>query len=353
MSLEAAFVLEREGFRLDAELREAEPGVIGLFGPSGCGKTTLLRCLAGLERARGYCRVQDRVWQDSRQEVFLPPHRRGIGMVFQDPRLFTHMNVNGNLRYAAKRADTLDQLAGVVDLLDLGPLLMRASHTLSGGERQRVALGRALLSRPDLLLLDEPLAALDAERKREILPYLERVQRSLEIPLVYVSHSLEEVARLADRLVLMESGRTIAAGPAADLLADMALPLAQRDDAGALLIGRVEADDPLYHLISVRVGRDRLRVPRHDVALGDSVKLRIPARDVSLTLEAPQRTSILNVLPATVVAVGPAMEGQSIVRLQLAGGEALLARISMLSARELALEPGKAVFAQIKSVALV
>jgi len=351
MSVQARLQLELGQFRLDVELDEPAGGISALFGPSGCGKTTLLRCLAGLTRAKGWCRVDGEAWQDDARGLFLPPHRRGIGLVFQDARLFPHLDVAGNLDYAARRAGRRAELAATAELLGLGGLLRRRPDSLSGGERQRVAIARALLSRPRLLLLDEPLSALDLARKDEILPYLERLQRELRIPALYVTHSLDEVIRLATRLVAMDAGRTVAAGPTAELLARLDLPLARRQDASAVLEGRVEAHEEAYALTMVRVGEQRWRLPRLDAAPGSAVRLRVQARDVSIALDPPGRTSILNILPARVDALGAAERGQRLVRLAVDGGT-LLARLSEHSCVELGLAPGLAVHAQVKGVAL-
>lgn len=350
MSLTAAFRYRQGEFTLDAAL-DVPAGVTGLFGPSGCGKSTLLRCLAGLVRAQGQCAVNGETWQDDSRKLFLPPHRRAVGLVFQDARLFDHLNILGNLRFAARRAGTQAQLDEFIELFDLSPLLQRRGITLSGGERQRVALARALLTRPRLLLLDEPLAALDGARKAEILPYLDRLQSQLQIPVLYVTHSLDEVIRLADRIALMEAGRISAAGPVHELMARLDLPLAQRLDASVLLPAQVEAHQGEHHLTALRLGTRQVWAPLLEVPVGDCVELRVQARDVSLTLDPPSRTSILNVLPATVAEIAPHQPGQCIVRVSL-DGLPLLAWIPERAARELELAPGAPVYAQIKSVSL-
>lgn len=350
MSLSAAFRYRQGQFELDVAL-DLPVGITGLFGPSGCGKSTLLRCLAGLVRAAGHCRVGGEPWQDDRSGLFLPPHRRAIGLVFQDARLFDHLDIAGNLRYAARRAGTQAQLEDIVALFDLSPLLHRRGITLSGGERQRVALARALLTQPRLLLLDEPLAALDQARKAEILPYLERLQSQPQIPVVYVTHSLDEVIRLTDRITLMNNGRITVTGPVHELLARLDLPLAQRTDASVVLEARVEEHRREHHLTILQVEAGRLWAPALDLPVGAPARLRIEARDVSLTLDRPSRTSILNILPATVSEISPHQPGQCMVRLAL-GDMPLLARLSERSVHELGLAPAMPVFAQIKSVTL-
>jgi len=350
MSLSAAFRYRQGQFELDAAL-DLPIGITGLFGPSGCGKSTLLRCLAGLARAAGHCTVSGESWQDDRSGLFLPPHRRAIGLVFQDARLFDHLDIAGNLRYAVRRSGTQAQLEDVIALLDLGPLLRRRGVTLSGGERQRVALARALLTQPRLLLLDEPLAALDQARKAEILPYLERLQSQLQIPVLYVTHSLDEVIRLADRIALMENGRIVVTGEVHELLARLGLPLAQRIDASVMLPAHIEEHQCEHHLTALRVGRQRLWTTALDLPTGAQIRLRVQARDVSLSLDRSSRTSILNILSATVVEIAAHEPGQCMVRLSL-GELPLLARLSERSVHELGLVPDMPVFAQIKSVSV-
>jgi len=348
--LRARFRLQRPGFTLDAAFEAPARGVTALFGPSGSGKTTILRCLAGLEHAAGELRVDGAAWQDG--ERFLPPHRRPLGYVFQEGNLFPHRSVAGNLRYGQRRArrPALAETE-VVELLGLGPLLKRRPHALSGGQRQRVALGRALLAGPRLLLLDEPLSALDRTSRREILPYLERLRDELGLPAVYVSHDLDEVARLADRLVLLGDGTVRGAGTLADMASRLDLPLARAEDAEAVLTATVAGQDPDYGLTYLDFPGGRLSVPRRDLAKGATVRVGIHARDVSLARDRPQRTSILNVFPATVTGLEADGEAGMVARLE-AGGIPLLARITRKSRDQLGLEPGTAVYAQVKTVAL-
>jgi molybdate transport system ATP-binding protein len=352
------FSLPRRGFELDVAATLPATGGTALFGPSGCGKTTLLRCVAGLERAAGHCRLADTVWQDDAAGVFVPTHRRPIGYVFQEPSLFPHLSVRDNLRYGLKRLDPAARrlrLEEVAELLGLERLLARATGGLSGGERQRVAVARALLRSPRLLLMDEPLAALDHASKREILPYLERLHDTLSIPVLYVSHAPDEVARLADRMILMAEGRVQATGPAAELLVRLDLPLARDDDASALIEAEVSRHDPEYALTEVRIPGGVITVPRVDRPVGARVRVRVHARDVSLALEPPRATSILNVLRARVTALEPVGEAQVLVRLDAGEGgvSPLLARITRRSRDALGLEPGSEVYAQVKSVALM
>jgi len=352
--LTARFRLQRPGFELDAALDIPARGVTGIFGPSGSGKTTLLRCLAGLEpQARGHLRLGEETWQDDATGVRLPVHHRPIGVVFQDARLFPHLDVRANLDYgrrrAGKRAVTDDR--NIIQLLGLEQLLARYPHQLSGGEAQRVAIARALLTQPRLLLMDEPLASLDPARKAEILPYLEDLHRELALPVIYVSHALEEILRLADQLILMQAGRTLAHGPLPDMLARLDLPLSHGTDAGVVIEATVSGHDDHYHLTEARFEGGQFTVARQHVELGETLRLRVQARDVSLALSRTEDSSILNVLEATVTEIAAEPEGRATVRLSL-GATALLARITEKSRDRLGLVPGMRVYAQVKSVAL-
>ena len=345
------------GFALSLDLDLPGRGVTALFGPSGCGKTTCLRAMAGLERAPGgYLQINDEVWQDDQQDRFLPTHERPLGYVFQEASLFAHLTVRGNVEYGMKRVPQAQRrvsLPQALALLGIAHLMDRKPGTLSGGERQRVGIARALATSPRLLLLDEPLAALDAARKSEILPYLERLHSQLDIPVVYVSHAQDEVARLADHLVLLDAGRVVASGPAAELLTRLDLPLAHGDSAGAVIAGTVQEHDARYHLTRVAFAGGSLQLTS-SVARppGQPVRLRVQARDVSLTLQAQSGTSILNILPATVVDLSDDSPGQSMVALD-AGGARLLARLTQRSVDTLQLAPGLRVHAQIKGVAIL
>jgi molybdate transport system ATP-binding protein len=354
--LEAHFRLARPGFFLDAKFKAPATGVTGIFGPSGSGKTTLLRLIAGLERPeKGWLSFEGRTWQDDGR--FLKPHLRPIGYVFQDARLFAHLDVMGNLDFASRRARTRDAPLDqdeLVSLLGLEPLLRRKVGALSGGERQRVAIGRALLSHPRLLLMDEPLASLDRAGKREILPYLERVARRLSIPVLYVSHDLGEIERFADHLVLLERGEVLAFGPLAELAADPRLPLARDPDAAVVLDTEIESYDEDYRLTACRIGTHQVFLPGQLGENGEKRPLRVRAGDVSITLSRAENTSILNILPCRIAALEPAGEGQVIAVLTLDGiGTRLLARVTARSQRALGLMPGLPVHAQIKGMALV
>ncbi len=353
----ARLQLVRPGFTLDVDLRLPGRGVSALFGPSGCGKTTVLRSIAGLTRAQpGRVVVNGEVWQDDAHRVWRATHERALGYVFQEASLFDHLSVRGNIDYglkrtpAARRSVAIDQ---AVDLLGIAHLMDRRPHALSGGERQRVAIARALATSPRLLLMDEPLAALDAQRKAELLPYLERLHQALEIPVLYVSHAIDEVARLAGHLVLMQDGRVLAEGSTSELIVRLDLPLAHGDAAAAVIDGTVQHYDQHDHIATVDfAGGQLLLVSPTARAPGDALRLRLQARDVSVALAPPSDTSILNVLPATVVAISPDSPGQCMVALD-AGPTRLLARVTQRSAQALGLAPGLRVFAQVKGIAIV
>ena len=350
-TLDIALRLNRGTFRLDVDLHLPTCGTTVVFGPSGCGKSTLLRAVAGLEpAASGVLRVAGRTWQDATTR--LPAHRRAVGMVFQHSALLPHLRVLDNLRYGWKRAGArADLLDRWIDRLALKPLLARKTDSLSGGERQRVALARALACAPEILLLDEPLSALDAPRRAEILPFLEAVRREAGIPLLYVTHAVEEVARLADHLVLLDAGQVVATGAALDLLNRPDLPLALRDDAGVVLDAHVIERDP-HGLLALQTAVGTLHAQGDAHPPGTALRLRILARDVSLALSRHEDSSLLNLLEARVVALVELPGGQVQVRLEAAGNP-LLARISHRSLERLQLQPGMALWAQIKAVALL
>ena len=346
---------EQGAFRLDAAF-EAPSGVTALFGRSGSGKTTLVNVIGGLVRPRtGRVALGGTVLLDTASRVFVPPHRRRIGTVFQDARLFPHLSVRRNLlfgRWFAPRREPGLELGAVADLLGIGHLLERRPRGLSGGERQRVAIGRALLAKPRLLLMDEPLASLDETRKAEILPFIERLRDEARIPIVYVSHSVAEVARIADTLVLVENGRVTASGPTPDLLGRLGLPsLAGSRDAGAVLPARVSGHDPDYGLTRLSTPAGDLLVPRADLPVGSALRVQVFARDVLLGLTRPDGLSALNVLPGTVAEIATDGGAGAEVRLDC-GGVPLLARITRKSLHGLSLEVGTPVFAVIKSVAM-
>jgi molybdate transport system ATP-binding protein len=362
-------------FELNVDLALPGNQVTALFGPSGSGKTTCLRAMAGLERVRperGEKRgdesgdqrgnvgntlimVNGDVWQDDANGVFVPPHLRPLGYVFQEASLFAHLSVAQNLKFGqtrvpqAQRRVSLDR---AVELLGIGHLLARQPQALSGGERQRVAIARALATSPGLLLMDEPLAALDAKRKAEVLPYLETLHRELDIPILYVSHALDEVARLADHLVLLEAGRAVASGPTATLMTRLDLSMAHGDAAGAVINATVVSHNPGYHLTQARFAGGEFSIPQQAIDVGHAVRIRVQARDVSLTLEKQTGTSIQNILPATITALSLEGPGQVMVQLD-AAGTPLLARLTARSVDVLKLEAGKRVFAQVKGVAIL
>jgi len=355
--------LQRSGFLLDVDLHLPGKGVSVLYGPSGSGKTTCLRVLAGLEpQATGTVRVGNDVWQDSARGVLRPVHQRALGYVFQEASLFEQLNVQRNLMFGYARTPAAERRHGWdhgLELLGIAHLLQRMPHELSGGERQRVAMARALATSPRVLLMDEPLASLDAARKAEILPWLEQLHERLDIPVVYVTHSPDEMARLADHLVLLEAGRARAQGPVDALMTRLDLPLAHGDAAASLIDARVVAHEPTDQLSVLAFEGGQLLLPQATAAAlppGTPVRVRIQARDVSISLQKPEATSVLNILPATVVDVVDDTPGQVLVGLRLGGGERavrLLSRISAVSARRLGVAPGLAVYAQIKGVAMV
>lgn len=350
------------GFALDAAFETPARGVTALFGPSGCGKTTILRCLAGLQCLPGRVVVAGEVWQDDETGVFLPPHERHVGYVFQEASLFSHLSVRDNLLYGASRVRRDSGVSGpgldqVAELLGIRGLLARTTTTLSGGERQRVAVGRALLSRPRVLLMDEPLSALDRMTKDDILPYFEKLHEQLALPVLYVSHDLSEVERLADTLILLQQGQVLASGQIADLQTDPELPLLSAPRATVVLEGRVAAIDEHYALTTLTVPGARLIVPGRHGSIGQSRRLSIAASDVSIARSAPSDSSILNCIPVRILAIEAdtsAAQASVILGLGVTGEDCrIAARITRKSLDTLALVPGDEVFAQIKSVALI
>jgi molybdate transport system ATP-binding protein len=347
-------------FTLDIDVALPARGVTAIFGPSGCGKTTSLRAVSGLTRpVPGRIVVAGDIWQDDAAGIWRPTHGRPLGVVFQDAALFPHLSVRANLEFGLRRVPRTQRrvsLAQAIELLGIGHLLARRTTQLSGGERQRVGIARAIATSPRLLLMDEPLASLDAARKAELLPWFERLTHELDIPTLYVTHALDEVARLADHLLLLEAGRVKRQGAASDLLADLDLARTHGDNAGALIAGRVAAIDEEDHLMSVAFPGGALWCVRHPDdpprQIGARLRLRVLARDVSVTLSPAHDTSVLNVLPATLEEIAP--DGPAQVLLALKIGEArLLARITRKSAAALRLAPQQPVFAQIKGVAVL
>jgi molybdate transport system ATP-binding protein len=342
--------------RLDARF-ETGGGLVALFGRSGSGKTSLVNIIAGLIRPdEGRVAIDDAVLVDTSRGVLVPRHKRRIGYVFQEGRLFPHLTVRQNLMYgrwfsplASRGGDELDK---VVELLGIANLLERRPGRLSGGEKQRVAIGRALLADPQLLLMDEPLASLDEARKAEILPYIERLRDQARVPIVYVSHSIAEVARLATTIVLLSEGKVAAVGPAAEVMHRLDLfPLTGRAEAGAIVEAEVVGHDARFGLTELRSRAGTWRLPRLDADVGTRLRLRVRARDVMIAKSAPPDLSALNVFPGVVADIG-AREGPIVeVRLDC-GGDTLIARLTRYSAERLGLAPGVAVHALIKSVAL-
>ena len=362
-TIRAAFAGTLGSFALDVAFDVPMRGVTALFGPSGCGKTTILRCMAGLQRLSGRLAVGAEVLQDDGAGIFRKPHARRIGYVFQEASLFPHLSVRGNLLYGARRVRSGDatralDFAEVVALLGIDTLLDRAPAVLSGGERQRVAVGRALLSQPRLLLLDEPLSALDSQTKEEILPYFEALHESLSIPILYVSHDLAEVERLADTLVLLDRGRVAASGPLGTMETDPELPLLRAADAAVTMEGMIAGFDAAYELTTLSVAGGTLVVPGRQGGAGSRRRLRIRASDVSFTRSRAVDTTILNCLAARIVSVSRQNGSDAQMNIVACLGEdgegaRIVGRVTRKSQEALALVPGAAVFVQIKSVALI
>ncbi len=354
--LSARFRKRRGDFDFDVAFELPSAGVAALFGPSGCGKTTAVNLIAGLLRPDdGRLAIGDEVLFDAARGIDVPAERRGLGYVFQDARLFPHLSVDANLRYGQRRArDRRPGLAfdDVVALLGVGPLLARRPHQLSGGEKQRVALGRALLSQPRLLLLDEPLASLDRPRRDEVLPYLERARDALRIPMVYISHQFEEVVRLATHVVLLEHGRVSASG---DLGALSLVPAMRRaigpDAVGAVIDGEVHAVDAATGLAEVGIGAGRIRVERAALHAGQRVRVQLLARDLIVAIERPRGLSVRNELQGTVTAVETEDPGSVLVTVDV-GGARLLARVTTAATRELGLAAGQPLWVLVKAVTL-
>ncbi|MCK6390660.1 MAG: molybdenum ABC transporter ATP-binding protein [Azonexus sp.] len=353
-NIEARFKLDWPGFSLDIDLNLPGRGVTALFGHSGSGKTSLLRCIAGLERAScGRLVFKGQIWQD--ETTWLPTHRRPIGYVFQEASLFPHLSILGNLQFGQKRSDGAARvgLDAAIELLGIGHLLERQPDTLSGGERQRVGIARALAVGPEILLMDEPLAALDLKRKQEILPYLERLHDELDIPVIYVSHSPEEVARLADHIVALDSGRVVAAGPLGETLARLDLPIRLGEDAGVVLDATIGEIDAEWHLARVDFAGGSLWTRDPAVPVGKRVRVRVLARDVSLALNEPGMSSIQNCLDGCVESfAADDHPGLLLVRVQI-GASLLVARLTRRSAAQLGIATGLPVKVQVKSVALL
>ena len=354
--LSAKFKLALGEFTLKVEIEIPVHGFTVLFGPSGSGKTSFLRCISGLERApEGFLQIGDETWQDERKGIFIPANERKIGYVFQEMRLFPHLNVEGNLRYGLKRHTPQNGnvlFSQIVEIMGLETFLSRYPRNLSGGEKQRVALARALLTRPRLLLMDEPLAALDTKRKQEILPYFKRMQSELNIPIFYVTHSLNEVLQLVDTMLLMDQGKIVAAGAVEDVLShpDLGRHLGHTL-VGTVLDTTVVRQDKEFQLTVLKFNAHTLYVPRRDVSPGDRLRIHIRAEDVTLAV-APieNQTSVLNVLPAQVIETRPSVEDECKVDVKLDIGCPLLASITRKSLSHLNLKSGQNIYAHIKAI---
>lgn len=354
-NLELDIRLERTGHTLAVKTCLPLGGISVVFGPNGSGKSTLLRTIAGLETgATGRIILGDRIWQDTNANVFIPAHRRRIGLVFQDARLLSHLTVRDNLAYAAKRASgdgsALDDL---MHRFELATLASKKPSALSGGERQRVAIARALATNPLLLVMDEPTSALDIRRRAQVLSLIEGIPKADGIPIVYVTHAIDEVVRLADHLAMMKDGLVAATGDPATLFARLDLsPMTGRFEASALITGTVGKTDNAYALTNIDIGGQNVTVPRLDLPAGKHVRLRIRARDVALALQPPKGLSIRNTIPATIGEIAPE-PSTAFAEVTLATcGQTLRARLTRASLDELKLQPGKKVYALIKSIAL-
>ena len=345
--------IQLESFTLDANFSIPDRGITVVFGPSGSGKTTLLRAISGLEKSDdGFLKIGDSVWQKG--EDFLATHKRQIGYVFQDAALFDHLDVKGNLNFVIKRAIGLkeDFIESIHNLLEIKTLLNRKTIQLSGGERQRVAIARASLTNPKILLLDEPLSALDLKRKNEILPYLDSIHNDLEIPILYVTHSQDEMSRLADHLLLIEDGNIVGSGPVNDMLTRFDMPLSHGGDAVSIIEAEVLKRDSEFNLMHLDFLGGQFIVPDNSFPVQTKVRIRVVARDVSLTKSKQVDTSILNIFPAMVQEIVNEGEAQVMVRLQIKE-TILLACITRKSSYKLRLEKGSEVFVQVKSVAIL
>ena len=355
-ALHLALSLLRPDFALEVDLHLPAQGITVLFGPSGSGKTTLLRCVAGLEQATGVVSLAGDVWQDSRRKVFKPTWQREIGYVFQEASLFEHMDVRKNLEFGLRRVPrsaNRHSLDAAVELLGIGHLLARSVASLSGGERQRVAIARSLATQPKLLLLDEPLASLDIARRREVLPWLERLHAELRIPILYVTHSVDELARLADHVVMLENGSAKACGPVMESMASQDVATAIGDEAGIVASGTIVARDDGDHMAQIRFDGGTVWGRDQGLGIGQSVRLRILARDVSLSLSAQDVSTIQNRLQGLIESIGiDAHPSQALVRVRC-GDAVILSRVTHRALKQLGLKAGSPVWCQVKSVALI
>ena len=355
--------MTRSAFKLNLDLQLPSEGITAIFGPSGSGKTTLLRAVAGLEtNAQGRIQIGTHIWQDTSLGICLPTWQRPLGYVFQESSLLPHLSVVDNLNFGLKRAlksagvalsDAQIALQASVELLGIGSLLQRMPQELSGGERQRVAIARAIAMQPQLLLMDEPLASLDAARRQEIFPWLAKLRDELKIPMLYVTHSAEEVTRLADHLVVLDQGQVKAQGPVGDVLTQVVNPVVMGEDAGALIAGHIGAVDAEWHLSRVDFEGGCIWMRDAGLPIGKAVRIRILARDVSLATAEPRNTSIQNQLQGLIQSITPDAHPSQVMVVLKCGAEEVLARVTRRAISELGLRVGMPVWAQVKSVALV
>ncbi|MBT3185229.1 MAG: molybdenum ABC transporter ATP-binding protein [Nitrospina sp.] len=353
--LEANFKMDYPGFNLDVELTLPAKGVTVVFGPSGSGKTTLLRCLSGLERApSGTLKLAGQVWQDD--GIFIPIHQRKVGLVFQESRLFPHLSIQQNLLYGYQRTQSVERnlhLDEVVEVLGLAALLKRTPDKLSGGEKQRVAIGRALLTSPKLLLMDEPLASLDMQRKAEIIPFIKRIEDEFKTPIIYVTHSVDEVLQLVDTMVILQAGKVANFGPVQEVFSDVRLrQVLGEEQLGAVLETSVAGHDEEFELTRLDFMGQTLNVPKQNIPVGQNLRVHIHSKDVSLSTAPPAGvTSVLNILQAKVAKIGT-LGGYS-VDIELDAGQPILATITRKSLANLNLKPGQPVYAHIKAIKMI
>ncbi len=355
--------IHRSAFQLSLDLQLPGQGISAILGPSGSGKTTLLRAVAGLEKnQQGRIQIGASIWQDTSRGVCLPTWQRPLGYVFQESSLLAHLCVAENLNYGLKRAlksdgvaqtDAAKALQASIELLGIGGFLQRMPSELSGGERQRVAIARAIAMQPQLLLMDEPLASLDAARRQEIFPWLSKLRDELKMPMLYVTHSADEVARLADHLVVLDKGQVKAQGPVSALLTQVVNPVVVEEDAGALIAGRIGEVATQWHLSRIDFEGGCVWMRDAGLSVGKSVRIRILARDVSLATSEPQNTSIQNQLRGHIQSITPDAHPSQVMVVLKCGAEEVLARVTKRAVDALALQVGQPVWAQVKSVALV
>ena len=355
--------IARSAFQLNLDIQLPGQGITAIFGPSGSGKTTLLRAVAGLEKnPQGLIQIGENIWQDTKQGIYIPTWQRPLGYVFQESSLLPHLSVAENLNFGLKRvlksansAPTAANkaLQASIELLGIGGLLQRMPDELSGGERQRVAIARAIAMQPQLLLMDEPLASLDAARRQEIFPWLARLRDELKMPMLYVTHSAEEVARLADHLVVLDQGHVKAQGSVSAVLTQVVNPVVVGEDAGALIAGCIGAVDAQWHLSRVDFDGGCIWMRDAGLPVGKAVRIRILARDVSLAISEPTNTSIQNQLRGSIQSMTPDKHPSQVMVVLKCGAEEVLARVTKRAVNELALQVGMPVWAQVKSVALV